>query len=626
MAVSLYNQVSLGANANADSATDWTGGVEVIELNIEGTACVGEKISNSNAAIYFTNPTTLNFGSGGGAEGRGMYVWFNCTTPGFLAATNGITGFAGNDISNYEAFDVSSVAAGTYQGGWKNVAIYPGVADNAGDVSAGTYSNTTIDTFGVFFNVASTIMGNIDNAFVDAIIVAEGLQTNATETTFNAFFSTDDTNKWGVMLKDQGIYFPQGKLVFVSGSTFTSNTSEVVVFADQPVGSIAGYYELLLQNGSTTTFGSFANSVTSGGVTVSTGNTTQYYDLSVESGATANFYGCNFTNARNVTLRAGNAVRGTTFSNTNGIIDANGATIDDCLITGGDRTEGTLQISSNVEMQSVTNTVFSNNVRAIEITAAGSYDLSGLTFSGNTYEIYFSPTSGNLTLNLSNGTTALSATKDVDVLFNAANTAGTLTVNNNVSLAVEGLLGNSEVRIYNNPSRLTGNSTSTQAGGVETVAAFTDTGNGTNYISYNTGGANVSVDITGTLSGNFSSAELTNGDKFRVLVRDNADNPTLQLFDEFTVSGTPTTTSIPTSTASSGFSSAFGTAITGSNSKIVTVEKVNATETFSLSAGTYDIAIFRTASQPIYFLGRSVSADGSIPVTQVVDRVYNNPV
>ena len=622
MAVSLYNQVSLGANADADSSTDWTGGVQVIELNIEGTACIGEKISNTNAAIYFTNPTTLNFGGGGGAEGRGMYVWFNCTTPGFLAATNGITGFAGNDISNYEAFDVSSVAAGTYQGGWKNVAIYPGVADNAGDVSAGTYSNTTIDTFGVFFNVASTIMGNIDNAFVDAIIVAEGLQTNATETTFNAFFSTDDTNKWGVMLKDQGIYFPQGKLVFVSGSNFTSNTSEVVVFADQPVGSIAGYYELLLQNGSTTTFGSFANNVSSGGVTLSTGNTAQYYDLTVESGATANFYGCNFTNARNVTLQSGNAVRGTTFANTNGIIDANGATINDCLITGGDRTEGTLQISSNTEMQAVTNTVFSNNVRAIEITAAGSYDLSGLTFSGNTYEIYFSPTSGNLTLNLANGTTALSATKDVDVLFNAANTAGTLTVNNNVSLAVEGLLGNSEVRIYNNPSRLTGNSTSTQAGGVETVAAVTQVGNGTNGVTYGTDGVRIVVAIAGQTT---AATELVAGNKFRVLVRDNADNPTLQLFDEFEVFSI-SSNQIVTTTSDTGFTSVFGTVLNSGNFKTVTIEKVNATETFSLPAGTYDIAIFRTASQPIYFLGRSISADGSIPVTQIVDRVYNNPV
>lgn len=194
------------------------------------------------------------------------------------------------------------------------------------------------------------------------------------------------------------------------------------------------------------------------------------------------------------------------------------------------------------------------------------------------------------------------------------------------NLSVTGLLGNSEVRVYNNPSRLTGGSTSTEAGGVETVAAFTDTGNGTNYISYNTGGANVSVDITGTLSGNFTTAELANGDTFRVLVRDNANNPTLQLFDEFTVSGTPTSTSIPTSTASSGFTSVFGTAITGSNSKTVTIEKVSATETFSnLPPGNYDIAIFRIASRPIYLLNQSLTGNTSIPVTQAVDRVYNNP-
>lgn len=190
------------------------------------------------------------------------------------------------------------------------------------------------------------------------------------------------------------------------------------------------------------------------------------------------------------------------------------------------------------------------------------------------------------------------------------------------TVTFEGVLGNSEIRIYDNPSRLTGGSTSTEVGGVETVEANTTVGNGSDYIFYNTATTNVQVSAAG-FAGILST--LQDGDKFRVIIRDNTDNPTLQLFDEFTVNGILGSNFIPTTTPNSGFISVFGNVINGSNSKTVTIEKVNASESFTVSSGTYDIAIFRIASQPVYFLNQSITADGSISVKQVIDRVYNNP-
>ena len=70
----------------------------------------------------------------------------------------------------------------------------------------------------------------------------------------------------------------------------------------------------------------------------------------------------------------------------------------------------------------------------------------------------------------------------------------------------------------------------------------------------------------------------------------------------------------------------FGTVLNSNNFKTVTIEKVNATESFSLSGGTYDITVQRIASLPITQLGFTVNADSDLTFTQRGDRVYNNPV
>ena len=633
MAISLYNGVTLGTGSDADVVTNWSTGNQDTDSQIQGNACVGAKTGNGITRYLYTNPTTLNFGTGGAAENRGIYIWYNFLTAGFLnnAANGGVRGFVGNaTTTNYEEFTTTQIADDIYNGGWANVVIAGTGALGQGNFSAGTYAEGSADVFGITYNSTSNIMGNFNNGLVDQITIAQGLQATGTEN-FTAFVTAESTNIWGIMLTANGIFFPQGKVVIGNGSTSTTFTSsgETVVFTKQPVADVDGtFYELLFNSNSTTTFGTLSAGVTSAGTSISCADSTQSLQFNCAGTSTVNFYASTLDRAGVVSLNSTTTFQGSTVSNS-GQVDVNGASITDCVITSSTSTatQGAIKIDSPTEMAGVTDCTFTNNTNAIEITAAGTYDLDTLTFSGNTNIIYFSPTSGNLTLNLANGTTAISDVIGTDVIFNAANTAGTLTVNNNVELSITGLLGNTEVRVYENPSLFTGGASSTEVAGVETVAAVTQTNTGSNYIFYS---EDINPNVTQIqrfgAGVDFTTIGLVSGDKIRVVVRDNVDNPTLQLFDEFEVDGTVTSTVIPVvdvPSSSTKFSSVIGST---TNAKTVTIEKVNATQTFSLAAATYDVFVYRTGSLPIVTKAFALTNDTkSIPISQAGDRVYNNP-
>lgn len=198
---------------------------------------------------------------------------------------------------------------------------------------------------------------------------------------------------------------------------------------------------------------------------------------------------------------------------------------------------------------------------------------------------------------------------------------GNVQVRQTFSLDVTGLLGNTEVRVYDNPSLFTGGGSSTEIAGVETVAATTVTGDGAGGTTIHyTDPGNVRINGTGT---DFTTLGLSNGDTFRIVVRDQDQNPNLSLFDEFTVSGTPTATVIDTTTAD--IPTTFTNLNSSTNSLTVTVEKVNATQTFSVGSGTYDIFVYRIGSLPIITKAFEVTVNSRIPISQAVDRVYKNP-
>ena len=216
---------------------------------------------------------------------------------------------------------------------------------------------------------------------------------------------------------------------------------------------------------------------------------------------------------------------------------------------------------------------------------------------------------------------------DANEIENAGGSTNPATVETNFTLEFIDVLGNSEIRVYNNPSLLTGGGSSTEVFGTETVSAATQVGDGTNVFYQDLG--QVSGDVTFQASGtaSFADANIEAGDTFRFIVRDNSENPTLQKSEEFVAGGTVNDGFIQTTTSVTGYSSIFSSAINStSNTLTITIEKVNATTTATLASGTYDIVVFRTGSNPIYFLNYSLSANSVIALSQTGDRVYNNPV
>lgn len=225
---------------------------------------------------------------------------------------------------------------------------------------------------------------------------------------------------------------------------------------------------------------------------------------------------------------------------------------------------------------------------------------------------------------------------------------GQVTVVNNITSVVTGILGATEVKVLPTAgSPYSGNTLADFASPitVERVSADMLQGNGTDYVSYSNNNGKVRINANGaltfsgvlndgdTISNSPNGSALTDGDVVCVFIRDDADNPTLQIADEFTVAsgGTgqtaPTSTTIDTDTDFATFTSVFGTSLTAANSKMVSVERKDARFEFSVQSGTIvDFLAFRIGSDPILVLNQTISSDNrTFPIAQVGDRNYINP-
>lgn len=602
---------------------------------IQGTlhASAEQRQANTGSIVVNGTGTTL-------AAGEAFFIWQNFLQAGAVNtfANAGIIGIVGTGTGDYYRWTVGGSDFGRNPyGGWANLVCDPTIATGRTPVGS---PGTSYSIVGYGCDVITAITKgspyNLDaiRSGRGEVLVTDGDLANG-YATFEGIATENDLldNRWGLFQDQFGTYLWKGLLSLGTTTSVDFRDANRVIVIDNTIVVGSSFNRIEVNNA--------VSNIDWDAINISALGTVSRGQFEMIDGATLDFNTCVFTDMDTFIFNKGTGkcdLINSTWRRCRAVTQA-GATFTNCTFDETDSGATESLIANNLSL--VTDCTFNRSSGSVNAVFVDNITANAtLTWDNNTLTGYGPQTAGNgisstaggaIRLRFTSGTptitiavTGQSATIPTVEIVNDGGT-GTVNITAAVSLDVTGLLGNSEVRVYNNPSRLTGNSTSTEVGGVETVAAFTDTGDGTNYISYNTGGANVSIDITGTLSGTFVATELANGDTFRVLVRDNADNPTLQLFDEFTVSGTPTTTSITTTTASSGFTSAFGSVINGANAKTVTVEKQKATETFSLSAGAYDIAILRTASLPVYFLEQSITADGSIPVSQVLDRVYKNP-
>ena len=639
--------------------------------------------ANSKNSLIFTDATNTTFAAG---EVVGMWIFnpyvnsssrtINQATYGGVQIVFGTgSGNANTALYRIDGADVAGV------GGWKYYVVDPRNTPN-GEYTNGPF--TTFDNYGFAygqtFGLRRDPLAAINGIFggrhtmqvtsgteetTDANIGTQGANSgnfvqmaayndyNGGGTAPNGTTLDGGYHKFGIFDGEilPGGFFARGVISIgtAASSVYFQDRNRNIVFSDD-FATYDAFNRLEFRNTSSTIeitncVFSFAQRTEIDDVSSTLRFGTPRCDVEVFNNPTLTLTGCSFNDMRTFIFQSNTTLNDTTLRRCQQATQ-NGATITSSTFENTTSAASLLVSTANAatDFAKITNTKFNGDGsnHAIEFDAPfTSSSNTTLTWSGNTLTdnagtvTYTAGSLGDFSntgadanaaialVNNGTGTITIDVLNGSDVPSIENTGTGTVTVRETFSLEVTGLLGNSEVRVYDNPSLLTGGASSTEAAGVETVAATTVTGNGSNnFISYNTSGANVSVDIS---LGNFTSVELQDGDTFRVLVRDNADNPTLQLFDQFTVSGTPTTTSIPTSTTSSGFTSVFGSVINSANSKTVTVEKENVTETFSVGSGSYDVVVYRTASNPIITKNFSVTENSRIPISQTQDRVYKNP-
>lgn len=159
------------------------------------------------------------------------------------------------------------------------------------------------------------------------------------------------------------------------------------------------------------------------------------FHASSSTSAVYNFLGLQVIGAGTVTLKSGITLTSVTFASCSAIA-AVGCILNSCTFSGTTGANA-LTIASVAESDSIDNCIFTNNTRAIKITAIGTYTFDGHVFSGNTYDVENAST-GLVTVNNINGSNATSY----------INTGGGTTVLNNfIILTLTGIKTGSEVRI-----------------------------------------------------------------------------------------------------------------------------------------------------------------------------------
>jgi hypothetical protein len=335
-------------------------------------------------------------------------------------------------------------------GGWKCYVVDPASTAN---VSAGTLTLTTVRNCGFINRQLTAVNTALNNILVDAIRRGTGLTATASSAadtiTFANLYATDSTtaNSWGIITQNAGIYYGAGTMRVGSAAQTNTclfkDTNDVLVWREFPVSNTLYSFTLAGAAAFRTTFqlGEKVGTVTSDGCVVRGQGAAVW---NVVCGANSDFkaYACTFARMRAATLSSGSELRGTALAAC-GTIDVNGATIASCTFSAHTATQLKLDAASDATNLSSLSFSSGGTGHAIEITAAGTYTLTGHTFTGYAAS---NGSTGNETIhvNLASGTVNISVDSNVSV-----RTAGA-TVNVTVgqkTLTLTGIVSGSDVVI-----------------------------------------------------------------------------------------------------------------------------------------------------------------------------------
>lgn len=349
-------------------------------------------------------------------------------------------------------------------GGWQILAISPNVSGYR-NATSGSPTLTSVLYYSLLAAFSST--SKSENLVIDAIDIGRGLKLTggdgaSTDGVFADFIASDpntSANRWGYVTTG-----PLGKVMFVVGELSigenTSETAVATVFQDATNQVLiwgnglveTGFHRFRMNLGNATTDIDITGATfDSAGKDNNDGDrgytTTEDSRLVVEATGTAgaaNLIGCVIKNTAQITLTS--AVTLDSCDAQTELLTQSAAEIFDSIIrTTSASGVATLQDPTFGTTTDLRNTEFIQEGagHAIEIDTVGTYDLTGLLFTGygadatNSAAIYVSAGSGTVTLNISGGDTP------------TVRTAGaTVVINNTVTLQLDNVVVGSQCAIY----------------------------------------------------------------------------------------------------------------------------------------------------------------------------------
>lgn len=417
---------------------------------VEGAGCIANKtgatIGTTDVGGHFNATATFDL------TNQHIFVWRLIVTAGNMLtrANQGVSiGLTNTSTTSTSAWSTTNMKRWNVDGsdtmpvsqGWKCYVIDP---SGTADVSAGTLTLSTVRNVGILCRQTSAVNTALNNVFVDVIRRGNGLTATTSlagdTITFLSIYDVDrtTTNAWGILTQNASIYYGAGKINIGSVSqtaacNFT-DTDQVLIWRDYPVADTLYEFNLKGASGNKTTM-----ILTS---CVVRGQAGQVWNITSDANSDFKAYSCSFSNIRSAVLSSGSVLDSCSID-VSGTIDVNGATITNCDFSN--QTASQLKLDAASDATNISNCSFTSDGtgHAIEITTAGTYTLTGNTFTGFAGS---NGSTGNETIyvNLASGTVNISVDSSVSVRTAGATvnvTAGQKT------LTLTGIVSGSDVVI-----------------------------------------------------------------------------------------------------------------------------------------------------------------------------------
>lgn len=397
--------VTLAIGQLADSGS-WTSGNEKssaywTEGQIEGSEVIAY-ILNSATVDYeygFEPTTATNIGTS-----SVLRMWHNCIDA-FRCDTKALKGLAAYIIDNsntYYWYLFGGDTIADYSGGWFQSVVDTSLAASEG----GTPAWTSVSMMG-FTNYKTAAGKNTETAFIDAIrygnnIYARG-GTSGDEIDIDGIFLLDYASAYGILSQDSksGVYVIRGAVnigdTASTNSTYFLTEGVVIIAEDLPYVSTD---TLQLNFGGNTTgttdiqlLGCFIGAA---GVQLNIScDDTDITDLE--------FNGNTFQNIAGLKHKTGDTIQNNVYNDCFRVDPQNANFTNNTFLNCTD-TDGAMiwdTTTANTESCAFNNCTLGVYIPA---TVTGSITMDAMMFSGNTTDVYWAGTAGELTINTSNAT------------------------------------------------------------------------------------------------------------------------------------------------------------------------------------------------------------------------------